>query len=396
MSAATLPAEEDRLLEFATPVQAKAYKALVKFGSSRKAGAELGMHHSTINEHVQRLKAFAATKGWAPDFDMRKTVPDPYLIKGISTNYDEAGNVKQQWVKSNIDWQRRMVLLKEAIESIATELPRLKPAKAPTPKFLAPELINVVTLTDCHVGMYAWDKEGGGKWDLEEAERVLTGVFESQIDNAPKAETLVIAQLGDFLHYDSLEAVTPTSKHNLDASGRPGEMIKVAVRILRRIVNKGLATHKKVILVMAEGNHDMVSSIFLREMFMAWYENEPRLQVIDSDLPYYAYRHGKVALFWHHSHLKRIDGLPLLFATQYAKIWGDTEYRFGHTGDKHHLEEKEHSGIVMLQHPTLAARDAYASRHGWHALRRSILCTYHAEFGEWNRRYCTPEMLAAA
>jgi hypothetical protein len=382
----------EALLPFATSAQAKYLKAYIEAGSLRGAARICEVNPSTVTEALERLKANAALRGHMPSVDIDKPVPAPFVVKGFSNNYDAKGNLKQVWLKTNIDWQRRFELIQEAADSLAKDLPRLKPVKAPAAR-LPKDLVNVITMTDCHIGMYAWDQEGGDKWDMVEAERVLTGVFEKMIDDAPAAEKIVIAQLGDFLHYDSLEAVTPTSRHNLDASGRPGEMVKVAIRVLRRIVNKALATHKEVVLLVADGNHDLFSSMMLREMFKAWYEKEPRLTVINSASPFYAYQHGKVALFWHHSHLKKLNDLPLLFATQFKKIWGDTDFRFGHTGDKHHLEEKEHSGVVMLQHPTLAARDAYASRHGWHALRRAMLITYHSSFGEWGRRYWSPDMI---
>mgnify|MGYP006147803057 CR=1 FL=1 len=63
---------------------------------------------------------------------------------------------------------------------------------------------------------------------------------------------------------------------------------------------------------------------------------------------------------------------------------------------RHHLEEKEHSGMIVFQHPTLAARDAYAARGGWHALRSATAVTYHRAYGEVGRSTASPDMLLAA
>ena len=145
---------------------------------------------------------------------------------------------------------------------------------------------------------------------------------------------------------------------------------------------------------MAEGNHDITSSIWLRLMFKALYEREPRVLVLDSPLPYYAYQHGKTMLAFHHGHLKKNDQLPLLFAAQFPVLWGATTKRYAHTGHRHHVEEKEHSGMLVVQHPTLAARDAYAARGGWIAERQVRAITYHAEFGEVARNTVLPEMLS--
>lgn len=205
-----------------------------------------------------------------------------------------------------------------------------------------------------------------------------------------------MAQLGDFLHSDGISPVTPTSGHVLDADGRFSKVVQVAVRILRRMVDLALMRHEKVLVLMAEGNHDISSSIWLRAMFAALYEREPRVEVIDSPLPYYAYQHGKTMLAWHHGHLRKNDQLPLLFAAQFPKLWGATTKRYVHTGHRHHVEEREHSGMTVIQHPTLTARDAYAARGGWIAERQATAITYHAEYGQVARNTVVPEMLAAA
>jgi hypothetical protein len=190
-----------------------------------------------------------------------------------------------------------------------------------------------------------------------------------------------------------MSAVTPTSGHVLDADGRFSKIIQVSVRILRRLVDFCLARHEKVIVLMAEGNHDMVSSIWLRIMFKSLYENEPRVEVIDSELPFYVYQHGRTMIGFHHGHLSKNNSLPLLFAAQFAPIWGSSIKRYIHTGHRHHVEAKEHNGVTVIQHPTLAARDAYAARGGWIAERQVSGITYHRDYGQVAKNTVTPEML---
>ena len=214
------------------------------------------------------------------------------------------------------------------------------------------------------------------------------------VESAPASRVGFVCQLGDFLHYDSLSAVTPPSGHVLDADGRFAKVVAVSVRILRKVIDLALTKHESVVVLLAEGNHDMASSVWLRVMFRALYENEPRIQVVDSELPYYCFQHGRTMLGFHHGHLKKNDQLPMLFAAQFPKVWGDTGKRYVHTGHWHHVSEKEHSGITVIQHPTLAARDAYAARGGYVSDRQVRAITYHAEHGEVGRVTVTPEMLA--
>jgi hypothetical protein len=99
-------------------------------------------------------------------------------------------------------------------------------------------------------------------------------------------------------------------------------------------------------------------------------------------------------LAFHHGHLKKNNSLPLLFASQFPQLWGDTTKRVCHTGHRHHVEEKEHSGMTVVQHPTLAARDAYAARGGWLAERQVSAITYHEKYGQVSKITVIPEMLA--
>jgi hypothetical protein len=385
---------DPKLREWATPRQLEYLDAIEAHGSMRKAARAMGIHKNAIQDSMTRLKLRAASMGHSPEHDMTKTVPDGFKVKGVSTYYDQEGKPRGQWVKSTADQERQAELMQAALEAMVLELPRVDPVPAPTST--ASSLCNVYTLTDCHMGMLAWHKEGGADWDVSIAERTLTGCFEHMVSSAPRARVGVIAQLGDFLHSDGLVPVTPSSGHVLDQDGRFSKIVTAAIRVLRRVVNFALERHEQVYVLMAEGNHDMASSVWLRAMFRALYELEPRVVVIDSELPYYVHQHGETMIGFHHGHMKKNDDLPLLFAAQFPRVWGSSLKRYCHTGHRHHAEEKEHSGMTVIQHPTLSARDAYAARGGWVAERQATAMTFHEKFGLVARNTVTPEMLEPA
>lgn len=380
-----------KLKQFGNQQQGERLDAVNEHGSYQAAAKALGVSKTAISQSIDILKRNAALRGHAPEYDMTKVVPDGYTVKGVSTYYDRDGKQRGQWVKSSADAQRREQIIKDTFAAMAEDLPKIKPSQAPSVH--VDHLCSLYTMTDCHVGMLAWHREGGQDWDLKIAEEVLTGCFEQMVLASPASSTAIVAQLGDWLHFDGMAAVTPTSGHSLDADGRFSKIIQVSVRILRRLVDFCLTRHDKIVVLMAEGNHDMVSSIWLRIMFKSLYENEPRVEVIDSELPYYVYQHGKTMVGFHHGHLKNNDQLPLLFASQFAPIWGSSIKRYIHTGHRHHTEEKEHSGVTVIQHPTLAARDAYAARGGWIAERQVSAITYHKDYGQVAKNTVTPEML---
>ena len=379
------------LASFATVRQLEYLEAIDKHGSQIKGAKALGINSRTMERSIALLKQKAA-KQLPSQHDYTKQVPQGFAIKGVSQLINAAGVVSAQWIKTSVDAQAQEVALRAAIEAMCEEITPLPAIHIKGDVYK--NLCNVYTLTDSHVGMLAWHKEGGTDWDLEIAEKTLVGCFSQMVDGSPAAETCVIAQLGDYLHYDSsLAPVTPQHGHVLDADGRMPKMVAIAIRILRTVIDLALKKHKKVVLLLAEGNHDMTSSVWLRAMFKALYENNPRLEVIDSELPYYTYQHGNTMIGWHHGHLSKNDALPLLFASQFPKVWGNTTKRYIHCGHRHHTHIKEHSGVTVEQHPTLASRDAYAARGGWIAERQVSAITYSDLYGQVAKNTVTPEMI---
>lgn len=369
------------------------YEAYLQAGSAY-ALARAGTHGgkagilAAVRRHRQRTgEAFGVGGiGAGPERDGLS----PYIVKGVSTYFDADGNQRAQWVKTRLDDEQRQEAIRAAAEALARDIPPVAPVARPIST--SADLLNLYVFTDYHMGMLAWHREGGQDWDLAIGERLMTNAFQHMIDGAPPARRAIVCQLGDFFHYDSFKPLTPASGHLLDADSRFPKMVEAGVRVLRRIVGMALERHEEVIVLMAEGNHDESSSVWLRVMFKALFENEPRVIVEDSPLPYYAYQHGQVMLAFHHGHKKKIDALPALFAAEFRKMWGETTMAYGHSGHWHHEVVKEFSGIKWTQHPTLAARDAYAARGGYHAERAAYAITYHAKYGQVGTLTVKPEM----
>jgi hypothetical protein len=257
------------------------------------------------------------------------------------------------------------------------------------------KLLTLYTFTDYHVGMLAWRKEGGADWDLQTADTIGTAAMQALVSQSPDADTGVVNIQGDFLHWDGLVPVTPNHGHVLDADSRFDKVVDVAINLIMKLVSLALQKHANVTLLICEGNHDVASSLWLRKLFARLYAGEPRITVIDTPLPYYAVEWGQTMLGFHHGHLKKNGELPALFSAQFREMWGRCPKVHIHSGHRHHKEEKDHPGARVIQHPTLAARDAYAARGGWWSEREITAMTYHKDFGVVGTVTVTPEMLAA-
>jgi hypothetical protein len=358
-------------------------------GSKLAAARALGLNWETFRCRLRN----AETLGFKPKVQPivggeSHSIPEGYKLKGTSTLVDRDGSTVLQWVKTDAKIEELQRIQKAAFEELCKKLEPYPVAKAP--RHAEADLATLYTMTDCHVGMLAWDKETGADWDLSIAESVLCGTLLQMIAAAPSSAVGVLNQLGDFVHFDSLQPLTPTHNHILDADSRFQKIVQVAVRILRRVIDAMLEKHQTVHVEMKEGNHDPAASVWLRVMFAHLYEKNPRITFNQSPNPYSIYEHGKTLLGFYHGHLAKLKDVPQIFAAQFREAWGRCEYVYIHTGHKHHVEEKEHPGVKVIQHPTLASPDAYAARGGWLSKRQATSMTYSKLKGEIARGVFVP------
>lgn len=346
-----------------------------------------------ISDRVIRIrKAKLAKKGVGHGRDVSHLVPDGYKIKGTSSLVDEFGNTKLQWVKTDTDAERQVELMKAVIEGMKSEIKPVAPVKAVRAK-RDDKLLNLYTVSDFHLGMLAWADESGDDWDMKIAEDLFSRWFDAAFQKAPDAGTGVINLLGDLAHFDSLDAVTPASGHILDADTRYQKLVRYMIRMVRRVVDMALVKHKNVRLLIVQGNHDESGMIWLAEMFSTLYDNEPRVFVDTSPDVYKMVQHGKTTLFFHHGHKARFDAIEPVMIAKFRKAFGESVYSYAHVGHLHHQKIVESRNMIVEQHRTLAAKDAYASRGGWMSGRSANVITYSAEYGEVARLTISPEML---
>jgi hypothetical protein len=379
------------LKQYANEHQLRILNAVEKHGSESAAAKYLEMDRRNVSRLVRRVEAKAAKQGYSPDHNMTNTVPDGYFIKGVSTLYGDGGEVKAQWVKSLIDPEQQEAMYRDAISAMGESIPREKAVKPP--KKVNDDLLSLYVLTDYHLGMLAWGEEAGADWDIKIAEDLLVNWFLAAIRRSDNAKVGVLAQLGDLLHYDGMEAVTPASGNILDADSRFQKVVRVAIRAFRRIIREMLKKHEQVHIIHAEGNHDPASSIWLRELFHTLYEDEPRVTVELSPDPYYCYEFGDTSLFFHHGHKRKAGNIDDVFVAKFREVYGRTKHAYGHIGHLHHKHTIEGNLMIVEQHRTLASPDAYASRGGWMSGRSADLIVYHKGFGEIGRFTIPPEMV---
>ena len=357
----------------------------MQHGSNTKAAKALGCAESSFRNLIKRVKEKAATKGWSPDHDMTKPVPDPFIIKGTSTLYGDDGNLKLQWVKTSVDHDRLVAMAREIVETMKEEVKPLPPIEFHG--HCEKELLNAYVLTDAHLGAFGWSEESGADWNLDIAEKTINRAMDGLMEASPEAHTGFLMQLGDFLHSDGLMPVTPSSGHVLDQDGRYTQLVRAGVRILRRNISALLRRHEKVIVLLGQGNHDLSGAVWMQEMFHALYEDNHRVEVIVSPLPFYAVQHGKALIGGYHGHECKPEKLPEVFSAEFRHLMGSTDKTLIHCGHRHEWRLFETPTSIVEQHPTIAARDSYTSSHGYKSSRMMQCITYHTKHLEVKR--CT-------
>ena len=383
---------DPELLKYCVSEQEKTYlKATVDSGSMRAAATVCNVSPSTIRQALDRIKFRAAKMGYAPEADMTKPTVGPYVVKGTSTLYDEEGKPKLQWVKTNLDKEAQIEIMRQAVEAICEDV---KPVKGiPAPPDVNEQLMSVYPWGDPHVGMYAWADEVGENFDLSIAEQDMCNAVDYLVERSPPSKRGVLINLGDFFHYTNMVGTTERSGHILDRDSRTAKMIDVGVRIIRRCLERMREKHEIVELINAPGNHDETFAHFLNVLFRNLYANENRVIVHDAPTTRHYLRHGKCLLGVVHGHQTKDRDLPGIMATEKPEDWGATKHRVFFRGHHHHDNRVEYNGCVVEQMRTLAPGDAYAVGGGYLSGRDMKCIVMHSEFGEQMRLTCGIDVL---
>lgn len=415
---------DETLRPFATETQWAYYEAFVQEGSLRKAALLLGRAIGSIQPSIDLMLRNAVAGGWkAPQPEMvvkgvstltgpdgsvkaiwEKTrirgmdreeaihLADPKKLVSLSTATDGEGRVIMQWAKEKPEDAEREKLWELFAAELSKKIKPTAPVSTPT-GFSNKDLAAVYPIGDHHLGMMAWSKEtGDANYDMKIAEKLLDGATARLVDSCPPCDTALVAFLGDFLHYDSYDTVTPAHRNLLDADGRYPKMVHTAVRMIRSIIAGALRRHKNVAVIFAKGNHDPSTAAFMTVLLEALYEKEPRVDINTSPMHYHYWRFGKNLVGVTHGDKAKMAQLPAIMAHDQAEWWGLTLFRLWLTGHVHRDSKMTFPGCKVESLEVLPPLDAYASHAGYRGYRSMKALVLHKDFGEIERHTVTPDM----
>lgn len=361
-------------------------------GSYRSASAILNVHHSVIQRGVKSARKKAALAGYAPEHDMTHPVPSPFVVKGTSTLYDEDGNLRLQWVKTQLDRSKAEEAIREFIEWLAKDAKGLAPAIKP-PESTDADLLAVYPMGDPHFGMYSWAEETGEDFDTDIAESLTCAAIDRLVSSAPPAKTALILELGDFFHSDNNENRTLNSGNALDTDTRWARVMQIGLRAMIHCIKRACEKHEHVTVRVVRGNHDPHSSFALALALDAYFHGHDRVHIDLSPATFWFYRFGLVLIGVTHGDTSKMRDLPGIMAHDRAEDWGQTKFRYWYQGHVHHSSVEEFPGVLAESFRTLAAKDAWHAGQGYRAGRDMRAIIHHRQYGEVERHRCDIAMI---
>jgi hypothetical protein len=309
------------------------------------------------------------------------TVPAGHVVKGESALVDPEGRVIAKWVKTREGAGEGLV---EALQS-AFESYRDTGPIVPSPAYCDDHGLTLYPLPDLHFGQYSWKVETGASYDVDIAASVAITAIDSLLGQSRPTKHATILGLGDYLHVNDQTNATPAHKNRLDADTRFARVLALGARLATQIVDRVARRHEEVEVVFLPGNHDPEAALALAISLSLFYSQNPRIKVRMDPSLVWCRRFGRSLLAATHGHTMKAPRFRSFLTARHAQDWGLTAFRYGFMGHIHHETADEEGGIRIESFQTPAAPDAHASGSGYVAGRSLSAITFDAERGEVGR-----------
>lgn len=324
-----------------------------------------------LDKGVGEIKGFSTTEPKSPE--------EIIEILKIDTS---KWKLSSYWNKERHDgWHiSAMVtaLKKETTDVLADILKSFKPEYQPVTevhlnKNFNRDCVGVLSIQDLHFG-----KEDNSLIVEEFENAIITLVSRSYMSH--KMDKIIYVVGGDLLNMDTFSGTT-TSGTPLDNSTRAHEAYAQAFDALYWSINyiKQFCTTLEVVYI--PGNHDRLSSYHMAHALSKCFPTKDIVFNVDySERKVVVYGHNFFA-FEHGDVTKK--NTPIVYATEFAKQWGNTLYRTCYTGHFHskktteYVTENEHTGFSIKHLPSLCSTDYWHYHNKFVGAKRQAIMEVH-------------------
>lgn len=350
-------------------------------GAMRQAAKLVGTSHSYVSETLKRLQVRASAKGVDPEHGLRREAGHAFLLDGHSDfDNEETGEVVRRWYKYNRDKQKQDQDLRDYVEGLL-EFEPAKPKKAKQQKYI-PELMSAIFIGDGHIGMKAWAQETRhSNFDTDIAENMLKVAIDDLVDKAPEAETGLLVDVGDFEHANSSHNTTFNGTP-VDVDTRQGKTMRTAAEVMAYGIDRMLDKFKKVVVVVARGNHNPDVALAVQLILEFYYKREPRVTILPTDGFFHYIEFGKWLIGVNHGDKLKPQKLVSVMARDMAAAWGRTTHRMWCLGHFHHQNELELDGCIVRKFGALTPPDSWHASMGFGSSQVMEMITFKKQGGK--------------
>ena len=294
-----------------TPKQREALDAFDKHGTIRQAAAALGIAYSSFYERYMGAKRHLET--------------DPAIQGAMSeVGMQDASVLHSGWIKTDgasMYFQmppEKSETVEDLADRIADRINKVHPAPhIKRPKVTETNKLNFVPLYDVHMGMRIGDYGTAAS-----VNRMREGVFDV-IDRAPRTETLILLNGGDFTEANDNSALTPASKHPLAVDMDFDDLSDVATDITVELIEFALTRADNVVYQAIKGNHDHAIPLVLRQALRQRYRDETRFELRDGvEMFSYEWKDNFLTGIHGHQKVSNPQKLALSIMSRYRQEFG--------------------------------------------------------------------------
>jgi len=369
-----------RLLEFCTTEhQAMIYMAYGEHLTVNGTARATGKDASSVSQAIRVIQRKAEAGGLSQAFDARHLVPSTESVLGrsILTKDDDGNSI---WLKTKANVEKQREEFKTYIESLTSEIKPTKRVATPKGK-QDKELLSAIFIGDAHIGMYAYAPETKhSDFDSDIASRGLREAIDNLIDRAPDSQTAMLVDVGDFMHANSSLNKTLAGT-DVDVDTRYDRVLQIAGEVMQYAVKKMLIKFKKVVVVVAKGNHNPDAAIAVQQITRAYFHKNERVEILNTSGYFHYIEWGKWLIGVNHGDKIKPQKLVNVMARDMPETWGRTTHRMWATGHFHHQQVLELDGCTVYKFGALPPPDSWHASKGFGGDGQMHLMTFRKEGG---------------
>lgn len=198
---------------------------------------------------IRRLTSYRS-KGFLP-LESGNAVSIGEVLKGTTTLYDGQGNVKHQYVKTDVNRTEQLEGILEAITETASTITPRRPSTITLPT--TEEQLTVYISNDLHLGALCWAPESGEDYDLEIGITRLRSAYDYLFATSPPSKSAIVVDLGDITEADNDKNMTPKSGNILSVDSRYPKVLRAAYSALIYAIECALQKHEIVYFYNVQG-----------------------------------------------------------------------------------------------------------------------------------------------